>query len=371
MSNRCLNPLIVVNPRYKSLSAVDVMELADTMFDSQWRYNVPIIHNGHNVWRTPLDYYLTVPCGRCSSCISKYRNAWKSRLLLEYELTKKYQPNRQIYFITLTFNEEYLQKFGKNSEQDFGRSISLFIDRARKFYKERFRYWIVSEHGEKTGRFHFHGILFGSPVIHEKELQKLWKYGFVYLGVCNAKTINYVTKYLLKQLYNDGKGYTNRPILRCSRSLGIRKREKDLLRTRILELIALGKPLTIQIGSVCYALPRYFNKLCLSDVERLEILERMLNSPPDLVYNGRLYPSERDLFNALKYQYQKEISLGLSLPPRPKLVPINALRNIDFDKLKEQADNDLFLTALGVKTPDVFHLSLYDEQVIDEVQCPF
>ena len=62
--------------------------------------------------------------------------------------------------------------------------------------------WCVTELGEDRGRIHLHGIFFGNQAA-ELAIEK-WKYGFVFIGTyVNEKTINYISKYMLKDDLNN------------------------------------------------------------------------------------------------------------------------------------------------------------------------
>lgn len=157
-----------------------------------------------------------VPCGRCPECQEMKRKQWSKRMLCQLFVT----PSAS--FVTLTYNDchlpsdgkvhkEHIQKFIKklrNISRDYGISIS-----------DKFKYFIVPEYGSKFGRPHYHGILFdidflnnpawrsyialfkdGRPLWSSKLLEKIWSYGFVSFDECNARTINYVTKYITKSL---------------------------------------------------------------------------------------------------------------------------------------------------------------------------
>ena len=50
---------------------------------------------------------------------------------------------------------------------------------------------------EKTERLHLHGIVWGLG--NGEKITKNWKYGITFTGYfVNEKTINYITKYMLK-----------------------------------------------------------------------------------------------------------------------------------------------------------------------------
>ena len=103
-------------------------------------------------------------------------------------------------FITLTFSEEKLEKNKKECKSSDENKIAtyamrMFLERWRAKHKKSLRHWFVTELGhEGTERIHMHGILWGNPA-----LLMHWKYGYWYKGdYVNEKTINYITKYMLK-----------------------------------------------------------------------------------------------------------------------------------------------------------------------------
>ena len=64
------------------------------------------------------------------------------------------------------------------------------------------KHWCVTELGEDRGRIHLHGIFFGNQAA-ELVIEK-WKYGYVFIGnFVNEKTINYISKYMLKDDLNN------------------------------------------------------------------------------------------------------------------------------------------------------------------------
>ena len=59
-----------------------------------------------------------------------------------------------------------------------------------------------TELGEDRGRIHLHGIFFGNQAA-ELVMEK-WRYGYVFIGnFVNEKTINYISKYMLKDDLNN------------------------------------------------------------------------------------------------------------------------------------------------------------------------
>ena len=82
------------------------------------------------------------------------------------------------------------------------KNLRKFLERCRKKTGKSLKHWCVTELGEDRGRIHLHGILFGNNA-SELVIEK-WKYGYVFIGnFVNEKTINYISKYMLKDDLNN------------------------------------------------------------------------------------------------------------------------------------------------------------------------
>lgn len=149
---------------------------------------LPNKKNGYNapICKEEIFRYVTADCGKCLECRKKKMREWKVRLIEELRY------NHNAIFVTLTLNNESLEKMWKPKDY-----IRRFLERYRKKTKKSVKHWFVTEAGEENGRLHFHGIIWDWN--NEIELNKTWKYGFVYIGnYVNEKSINYIVKYMLK-----------------------------------------------------------------------------------------------------------------------------------------------------------------------------
>lgn len=181
----CLYPKLIKNPKYKA--------------------------NKKNGGRAPFAkdkrlLYVPIGCGECIECRKQKANAWRVRLAEEL------RKNPQAKFVTLTFNEEYLSSFKEittDENEIAAMAIRKFLERWRKEYRHSLRHWFVTEKGqENTERIHLHGIIFKTEkttdnewdsICDNQKLTEKWKYGITDIGyMCNAKTINYLVKYMLK-----------------------------------------------------------------------------------------------------------------------------------------------------------------------------
>ena len=132
---------------------------------------------------------LPLPCGKCLACKLAKAREWAVRCVLEASL---YDDNS---FLTLTYDDAHLPADNKLDRPELQR----FLKRVRKAGHD-IRYFGCGEYGSQYKRPHYHLIMFGwYPT--EKELQKLWPYGFVYVDDCNFRTCDYVARYTTKKLF--------------------------------------------------------------------------------------------------------------------------------------------------------------------------
>lgn len=135
-----------------------------------------------------------VRCGRCDYCRIRRKQSWVGRLALEY------QDHPASRFLTLTYQDapEVLPVS----------DLQGFMKRYRYFYGPC-RFFAIGEYGEKSGRGHWHLIVFGhAPVVQGHWKDNLaWKDGFSYDGTVTLASIGYVAGYTLK--YSD----PSRPVI--------------------------------------------------------------------------------------------------------------------------------------------------------------
>lgn len=146
-----------------------------------------------------------VGCGKCMECAKKKAREWQVRL------TEEIRTDKNGIFVTLTFSDESIKELGYsikglegyNRDNEIAKKgVRRFLERWRKKYKKSVKHWLVTELGHKgTENIHMHGIIWTE---HEaKEIERIWKYGYVWLstdheGYVNGKTVNYITKYINK-----------------------------------------------------------------------------------------------------------------------------------------------------------------------------
>lgn len=164
------------------------------------------------VW--PKGKIIGVPCGKCLFCLQNRRNDWTARLMQEYKVSSS------AHFVTLTYHPKYLPDRGVTK-----RHLQLFIKRLRKESQNRLRYYAVGEYGSRTGRAHYHLILFN---LEDPEfIRGVWRHpdtkqelGIVHIGKVTEASCAYVTKYVIQRHDHSDKSL-NPPFCLMSRGYGL------------------------------------------------------------------------------------------------------------------------------------------------------
>lgn len=130
-----------------------------------------------------------VACGLCRACRIRRKQAWVGRLRLEASHHEKMR------WLTLTYSDEF-----NPGVLDY-KDVQMWLDRERK-WKGSFRYFVVGEYGEQTGRPHWHVCVFG----HAQEFEGLipedrikWFKGGALDGSLTLQSIGYTAGYTLKK----------------------------------------------------------------------------------------------------------------------------------------------------------------------------
>lgn len=125
------------------------------------------------------------------------------------------------FFCTFTFSEE------GNEARDVEDRGSVYVREAQlllRRIRERCgpcRYFVVGELGERSGRPHYHAMLFvpGGADFDKDELAACWPYGFVHLGFCEPASAGYLVSYVTKGI--SGRGGLKAEFARMSLRPGI------------------------------------------------------------------------------------------------------------------------------------------------------
>ena len=277
----CKNKIIIKNKRYE-----------------------PTKKNGYTK-ETPRDRrlsYIEIPCGECKECKKKRKEMW--RLRIENELL----DSKSAIFFTGTFSDEAIEKikrqYGVKEENDIATKANrLFLERLRKKYNIKLKHWCITELGRIKGRIHIHGIFFikeNQDIKYIKDkIKREWDFGWNYLGyVDQGKTINYVTKYMLKENENFKEF---KPKVLASQKIGIGFIERNKSFYKYEEEngeIKANTKMEYLDGRETYLIKYYKEKLYTTE-ERENILLSMLDEKKRII-NSRVFKGD-DLETELEY----------------------------------------------------------------------
>ena len=136
-------------------------------------------------------------CRRCDGCLAL------ARLKLVKALASECALAPRVWVVTLTYREapERLPPY---------REIQLWLKLVRKA-NSALRFFVCLEHGSKTGRSHWHVLLFCQKDVTRRSIEKPWPHGFVHSRLLRASSpssapaastrsrlIRYLTKYVTK-----------------------------------------------------------------------------------------------------------------------------------------------------------------------------
>jgi len=156
---------------------------------------------------------MELACGNCIGCRLDRSREWATRICHEAQL---YDDN---VFITLTYNPENLPPDCGLIKKDF----QMFMRKLRRHVKKqspgkKIKFFMCGEYGDKSGRPHYHAIIFnynfddwvylfdspsGHPIYTSPTLEKIWGYGFVNVGTVSFESAAYVARYILKKVNGD------------------------------------------------------------------------------------------------------------------------------------------------------------------------
>lgn len=156
--------------------------------------------------------HFEVPCGGCIGCCMDRAREWSIRIGHEQMLW----PDSQ--FVTLTYSPEEVPVDGSLHYEDFQRFMrdlrreELGVSPG-KDGRHPIRFFCAGEYGGRTGRPHFHAILFnlrlpdqrllgmrgGEPQYSSKRLEDIWSRGHVDIGTVTPESSAYVAGYLFSK----------------------------------------------------------------------------------------------------------------------------------------------------------------------------
>lgn len=227
-----------------------------------------------------------VPCGKCELCKKQRSLEWSVRLLHEAD----YWPS--VLFLTLTYDEESLPVDGALDK----RALQLYFKRVRKFLRTPLKFLATGEYGGRTGRAHYHAIVF----CHEKQTEvgsppeafrRAWSFGMVHCGSFAPASARYVTKYTMKSCFSPEVtkaiyGAKQPPFMLVSQGLGRRwamDNQDTLITTNRMTIN--GNPMSI---------PRYYVDVLGIDKDdlkaageerRRELADRLAHLDPEGIFD--------------------------------------------------------------------------------------
>lgn len=118
-------------------------------------------------------------------------------------------------FVTLTYSDENLPDSGVQV-----RDVQLFLKRLRKAVEPlKVRYYVVGEYGDRTGRAHYHAVLFG--LFDAEVVAKCWPHGHVHCGEVTWQSAAYVASHTTKSVGDKRPYGKNREFCQMSRRPGL------------------------------------------------------------------------------------------------------------------------------------------------------
>lgn len=137
-------------------------------------------------------------CGKCDACLATRRAEKTLRIVLEMAL---HQEN---LFVTLTYAPGEVPLTENTYEPTLSKKdMILFMKRlritAQRAGLPKFRFFAAAEYGEKTGRPHYHYILFGFPEYRKDLIDKAWNKGLVHVGPATGGAAAYTAWYTTKK----------------------------------------------------------------------------------------------------------------------------------------------------------------------------
>ena len=131
------------------------------------------------------------PCGQCLNCRINDTRAWFVRS--HFECKKLDRPFQ--YFLTLTYNDESLPDDKLCHKDD----LKKFLNNLNTSFGLSMRYFATSDYGSINNRCHYHAIILSTKKVTQKQVERIWKKGFVYLKPLNKENMKYTLRYTVKK----------------------------------------------------------------------------------------------------------------------------------------------------------------------------
>ena len=157
---------------------------------------------------------IQLPCSQCNGCRLERSKQWAIRCIHESQ-----DWNGDSCFITLTFDDKHLNKYGTLQKAEFQKFMKRLRKSSQGLNKDvitgqkPIRFFHCGEYGALLQRPHFHAILFNFDfedkylwdkrgkvrLYRSPKLEKLWPYGFSSIGDVTFESCAYVARYIMKK----------------------------------------------------------------------------------------------------------------------------------------------------------------------------
>lgn len=274
--------------------------------------------NGGNIPPVTDARVLMVPvgCQKCIECKKQKARNWQVRLQEEI------RHNKNGKFVTLTFSNESIKELTKNIEGVSGYNLDneiatiavrRFLERWRKKYKKSVKHWLVTElGGNGTENIHLHGIIWTNE--NAKTINKIWKYGFTWIGdknndgYVNEKTINYIVKYINK---TDEKHKEYNSKILTSSGIGKQYTEREDAKKNKYNETETKETYTTKQG-INIALPIYYRNKIYTEEEKEKLWLKKLDEEIRYICGEKIDISKNDkeYYKTLEYYRRKNKRLG-------------------------------------------------------------
>lgn len=164
-----------------------------------------------------LDAATPYPCGQCLNCRINKGREWQHRLLLEQA------SHADSVFVTLTYDDDHISVNGELNREHTTQFLKSLRNQGKKY-----RYFLVGEYGNQSGRPHYHCAIFGLSSLEASCINKAWGHGFVHVGELTKDSAAYITGYTTEKLTSERMewiGNRESEFMRCSRMPAIGTRQ--------------------------------------------------------------------------------------------------------------------------------------------------
>lgn len=184
----CIAPIILENPYFNRGVSFD-HDGSTSHIDFGGRLDY--LHN-------TIDRYISVPCGKCSQCISARQNYYVQRIQME-------SIRSEIFYFTLTYANrglKFTDKLGYEIPYPHYEDIQNLFKRLRKKLPHPIETFVVSEYGEKRKRPHFHGFI----AVRKTDIKEHYRSSHLYCEKVLFKEVLFEWRRNISLCYSPKKG---------------------------------------------------------------------------------------------------------------------------------------------------------------------